>query len=290
ADYTIARHYPALKSADNPYLELFVAVSAAQAALIARWMLVGFIHGVMNTDNMSIAGETIDYGPCAFMDNYDPETVFSSIDTQGRYAYAHQPLIAQWNLTRFAETLIDLIHPDADEAVRLLTEQINEFPKLYTRHWLDGMRARMGLATAEDGDLALAQGLLSAMEGQDADYTQVFRGLSAAVRGDAVQVRAHFANPAPFDLWLAQWQARLAHESSTAEARAEAMDQVNPIYIPRNHKVEEALAAATQDQDLTLFKALLAVLEQPFAERPGLESYTQPAPEDFGPFKTFCGT
>ena len=174
--------------------------------------------------------------------------------------------------------------------MRLLTEQINEFPTLYTRHWLDGMRAKMGLTTAEDDDLALAQGLLSAMEGQDADYTQVFRGLSAAVRGDPAQVRAHFANPAPFDLWLAQWQARLAHESTTAEARAEAMDQVNPLYIPRNHKVEEALAAATQDQDLTLFKALLTVLEQPFAERPGLGSYTQPAPEDFGPFKTFCGT
>ncbi|OCB02781.1 hypothetical protein BBC27_11195 [Acidithiobacillus ferrivorans] len=290
ADYTIARHYPALKGTSNPYLGLFAAVSAAQAALIARWMLVGFIHGVMNTDNISIAGETIDYGPCAFMDSYDPETVFSSIDAQGRYAYAHQPLIAQWNITRFAETLIDLVHPDADEAVRLLTEQINDFPTLYTRHWLDGMRAKMGLTTAEDDDLALAQGLLSAMEGQDADYTQVFRGLSAAVRGDPAQVRAHFANPAPFDLWLAQWQARLAHESTTAEARAEAMDQVNPLYIPRNHKVEEALAAATQDQDLTLFKALLAVLEQPFAERPGLESYTQPAPEDFGPFKTFCGT
>jgi Uncharacterized conserved protein len=157
ADYTIARHYPALKGTDNPYLSLFAAVSAAQAALIARWMLVGFIHGVMNTDNMSIAGETIDYGPCAFMDAYDPETVFSSIDAQGRYAYAHQPLIAQWNLTRFAETLIDLVHPDADEAVRLLTEQINDFPTLYTRHWLDGMRAKMGLATAEDGDLALTR-------------------------------------------------------------------------------------------------------------------------------------
>lgn len=290
ADYTIARHYPALENTGNPYLDLFAAVSAAQAALIARWMLVGFIHGVMNTDNMSIAGETIDYGPCAFMDAYDPDTVFSSIDVQGRYAYARQPQIAQWNLTRFAETLIGLVSPDPEEAVRLLTEQVNAFPKLYAHHWLKGMRAKIGLSTVEEDDLALVQTLLSAMEDQRADYTLVFRHLSAALRGDAAQVRAHFADPTRFDLWLPQWKARLARESITAELCAEAMDRVNPIYIPRNHKVEEALAAATNAQDFAPFKTLLDVLAQPFEERPEWADHAQPAPESFGPFKTFCGT
>lgn len=290
ADYTIARHYPELKSADNPYLALFAAVSAAQAKLIARWMLVGFIHGVMNTDNMSIAGETIDYGPCAFMDHYDPATVFSSIDAQGRYAYGNQPLIGQWNLTRLAETLIDLVHPDSEEAVRLLTEEIHQYAQHYTNHWQDGMRLKLGLTTPQENDLTLAQDFLGLLEGQSVDYTRAFRSLSAVVRGNPAALRSQFADAAVCDSWLDRWQTRLTQEDVSGTERAAAMDQVNPVYIPRNHKLEEALAAATQDRDLTLFKKLLAVVEAPFSERSGLESYAQPAPESFGNYQTFCGT
>lgn len=290
ADYTLARHYPDAQHAANPYLALFQAVAERQAALLARWMLAGFIHGVMNTDNMSIAGETIDYGPCAFMDRYDPATVFSSIDSQGRYAYGNQPLIAQWNLTRFAETLVELVDADSEAAIALLTEAINQFPRQYTTYWLEGMRAKLGLVTEEDQDQELAQQWLTTLEGNSVDFTRAFRSLSAVVLGNPAALRSQLDVPAAADPWLQRWQERLSREPMPATERATRMDQVNPVYIPRNHKVEEALQAATQQGDLEPFQRLLDVLAEPFNERPGLESYAQPAPESFGVYKTFCGT
>ncbi len=290
ADYTIVRHYPHLKTAANPYLALFAEVCDKQAALIARWMLVGFIHGVMNTDNMSIAGETIDYGPCAFMDQYDPATVFSSIDSQGRYAYGNQPLIGQWNLTRFAETLVELVDPDSEAAISLLTMEINRYPRTYEKFWLEGMRAKLGLHLAEEQDLQLAQNFLKMLEGQSVDYTRAFRSLSAVVLGNPAALRSQLDDPAAADPWLQNWQARMVREATPPTERAVQMDQVNPLYIPRNHKVEEALAQASENRDLRLFQKLLGVLAAPFSAREGLESYAQPAPESFGAYKTFCGT
>ncbi len=288
-DYALARHYPTIDYKDKPYLRFLEAVVEAQAALVARWMHIGFIHGVMNTDNVTISGETIDYGPCAFMDAYAPATVFSSIDRQGRYAYANQPHITHWNLARLAETFFELVDPDQEEAGRLLNQLIQSYPAIYQQHWLQGMRAKLGLTTAEDTDLALANGLLKVMEGQNADYTQVFRSLAQAVRGDEQAVRVLFNDPAAPNQWLEQWQARLQRENIAPEARAAAMDAVNPLYIPRNHKVEEALDAATRG-DMKPFKALLSVLQHPFTEVAGLEAYTQPAPSDAAPYRTFCGT
>lgn len=290
ADYAIARHYPELAGEPDRYLQLLVAVRDRQAALIAKWMQIGFVHGVMNTDNMTISGETIDYGPCAFIDGYDPATVFSSIDSQGRYAYGNQPKIAQWNLARLAETLLDLINPDdSDDAVRQAGEVINGFPLVYERVWLAGMRAKLGLANEEPGDMDLAAGLLAVMETQAADFTKVFRSLGRAAAGDVRQTHALFDNPAGFDLWLAMWQARLGREQVPAEQRVAAMNLVNPVYIPRNHMVETALAAATKG-DLVPFERLVGVLADPFTERPGLEVFALGAPSDFGAYTTYCGT
>ncbi|MCW1969710.1 MAG: YdiU family protein, partial [Anaerolineae bacterium] len=260
ADYTITRHYPALRDAANPYLALLQTVSEAQAALVARWMLVGFIHGVMNTDNMAISGETIDYGPCAFMDHYEPNTVFSSIDTHGRYAYINQPGIARWNLARFAETLLPLISDNDDQAVKLATDVINQFTEHYGRHWLSGMRAKLGLAEAEAGDAALVNDLLAILQAQGADYTLSFRHLAEAALGDADAVWAQIGESGRFAQWLVQGRARFGRETLTATARAEAMNRVNPLYIPRNHKVEQALDAATTRQDYAPFEALLDAL------------------------------
>ncbi len=290
ADYAIARHYPAARQAENPYLAFLAAVIDAQAALVARWMQVGFIHGVMNTDNMTISGETIDYGPCAFMDAYAPGTVFSSIDSQGRYAYGNQPPIAQWNLTRLAETLVPLVHADAEKAVQLLTAELNAFPALYRAYWLAGMRAKLGLATAEDDDFDLINGLLAAMEAGGADYTLAFRRLSQAALGDAAAVRALFVDPAGFDAWAMGWRLRLEREPLSPEARASRMDRANPIYIPRNHKVEAALAAAVERQDMGPFAVLLTLLKAPFDEIPGHDDFAVPGPVGSTPYKTFCGT
>ncbi len=290
ADYAIARHYPAVQSAENPYLAFFEAVVEAQASLVARWMNLGFIHGVMNTDNMTISGETIDYGPCAFMDAYATGTVFSSIDTHGRYAFGNQPSIAQWNLTRLAETLIPVIDPDEAKAIDSLTAALQSFADAYNRHWLAGMRAKLGLASERPGDFNLAMALLATMEAGAADFTRTFRALSAAVMGDDAPARAAFADPAAFDQWLVEWRARLAVETGAAADRAAAMDRVNPIYIPRNHKVEEALAAAVDADDMGPFKALLAVLTAPFVEAAGNEAYAAPAAQSDSPYKTFCGT
>jgi uncharacterized protein YdiU (UPF0061 family) len=292
ADYAIARHYPNA----TDYLALFEAVVAAQASLVAKWMLVGFVHGVMNTDNMTISCETIDYGPCAFMEAYDPVTVFSSIDHAGRYAYGNQPAVAEWNLARFAETLLPLLADDPDEAIALATESLGGFHRQYAAAWSAGMRAKVGLAaridTGGDDDVTpLVVELLDLLEQSRVDYTSFFRHLGQAARGDVEPARGLFVDLAAFDGWLARWRA--------LGPDADAMDQVNPIYIPRNHLVEEALTAATEylsrrfarpEGDLAPFENLVGAVAAPYDERPGLERYAEPAPQDFGDYRTFCGT
>lgn len=291
ADYTIARHYPEVSNRDDRYLAFFQKVCETQANLVASWVSIGFVHGVMNTDNMTISGETIDYGPCAFMDSYDPAAVFSSIDKRGRYAYGNQPTIAQWNLSRLAETLIELVNPDdSDDAISQLTDVINAFPTLYQTAWLKRMRSKLGLIRDLPEDLDLANELHLAMEGQNVDFTQLFRALSSAVKGDTSPVRALFDAPEiGFDIWLERYEARQLQEDTSAAARATAMNKVNPIYIPRNHRVEEALAAANEG-DMKPFDQLLTVLSNPYVEQPNAESYAMPAPDGFGPYTTFCGT
>jgi uncharacterized protein YdiU (UPF0061 family) len=290
ADPAIARHHPGALDADNPYLAFFEAVVDAQAALIARWMAVGFIHGVMNTDNMTISGETIDYGPCAFMDAYDPATVFSSIDHGGRYAYGNQPAIAQWNLARLGEALLPLIDPDTDAAVTTAGVVLESFAGRYRRYWSRGMHAKLGLSEDQPDDGALVDDLLALMRAQDVDFTSCFRALSSTARGDAQPARSLFDDPSGFDAWSERWLSRLPSEASERKATADAMDRVNPLYIPRNHHVEDALTSATVG-DLEPFRRLTDVLARPFDERPGLEHYAAPAPGSFGDeYRTFCGT
>ncbi|HEY9356293.1 MAG TPA: YdiU family protein [Arthrobacter sp.] len=283
ADHAISRHHPDAAKAGQPYLALFDAVIAAQASLVARWMLVGFVHGVMNTDNMTISGETIDYGPCAFMDAFNPGAVYSSIDAGGRYAYANQPLIAEWNLTRLAEALLPLLHQDQEQAVALAVESLGGFRKLYSAAWSAGMTSKLGLAAEPDDDAVcpLVNDLLALLEEGQIDYTSFFRSLGSAARGTPDAARAMFADPAAFDAWANRWLA-LAPDTGL-------MDRVNPVYIPRNHLVEEALDAATAG-DLGPFRRLVDVLANPYTERPGLERYAGPAPADFGSYRTFCGT
>jgi serine/tyrosine/threonine adenylyltransferase len=283
ADHAIARHHPAAAEADAPYLALFRAVVAAQATLVARWMLVGFIHGVMNTDNMTISGETIDYGPCAFMDAFDPATVYSSIDDAGRYAYRNQPLVAEWNLARLAEALLPLFPGTEDEAVAAAEESLAGFRGQYGQAWSGGMRAKLGLPAGVDEEAAssLVDGVVALLQAAGPDYTSFFRSLGTAARGNLQAARRLFPDPSGFDAWAERWRA--------AGPDADAMDRVNPAYIPRNHLVEEALAAATED-DLQPFGSLLEAVTRPYDERPGLESYAAPAPEGFGPYRTFCGT
>ena len=290
ADYTIARHYPALRDAANPYLALLDAVRDAQAALVARWMGVGFIHGVMNTDNAALSGETIDYGPCAFMNAYDPATVFSSIDSQGRYAYANQPAIANWNIARFAETLLSLIDADTERAVELATASVQGFPPRYEEEWLHVMRAKLGLTSAQDGDAELAADLLAAMQAQRADFTLVFRRLADAQQGRDDALREVLPDTLESTAWLARWRDRLAREADDAATRALRMQRANPAVIARNHKVEEALAAAVDDADLRPFDALLAALERPFEDDPANVAYTTPDPQGDAGYRTFCGT
>lgn len=283
ADYAIARHYPGAADAERPYLALFEEVVAVQAALLARWMLIGFVHGVMNTDNMTISGETIDYGPCAFMEAYDPETVFSSIDHWGRYAYANQPVVAGWNLARFAEALLPLLADDMQEGIALAEKSFGVFRTRYDAVWCSGMRAKLGLPAVTEAEVVkpLADELLQLLRQGQVDYTSFFRHLAAAARGDGDAARAMFDAPSGFDDWLSRWQ--------PLGPDAELMDGVNPIYIPRNHLVEEALAAAT-DGNLDPFRRLLDAVTDPYVERPGLERYAGPAPEDFGAYRTYCGT
>ncbi|MDW5595051.1 YdiU family protein [Conexibacter stalactiti] len=291
ADYAIARHHPHAATAENPYLAFLAAVVEAQAALIARWMLVGFVHGVMNTDNMTISGETIDYGPCAFVDGLDRATVFSSIDHGGRYAYGNQPQIALWNLTRLAETLLRLLADEPEPAREAATAVLETYGTRYHAHFERGLRAKIGLPP--DGELddeGLGEDLIGLMEEQRVDFTATFRALSAAARGDAEPARAQFLDAAPLDAWLARWQAQFGWSSCDPHEAAAAMDRVNPVYIPRNHLVEEALSAATAGE-LEPFERLLGAVTQPFDERPGLERHAAPAPPGFGDsFQTFCGT
>src|SRR5258706_3966886 len=290
ADYVIARHYPELKGQANPYPGLLERVCDRQAALVASWMHVGFIHGVMNTDNMAISGETIDYGPCAFMDHYDPATVFSSIDTRGRYAYANQPKIAQWNLARLAETLLPLIDADSNRAIARATEVVNGFSEQYERYWLQCMRIKLGLVTEDEADLNLAQGFLTAMEGNNVDYTLAFRHLADVVLGEEERIRTLFADPSAFDLWSGHWRERLARESVSPKERAQSMRSVNPAFIARNHRVEEALSAAVERGDYAPFETLLKILSRPFDDQPEFAAFAEPAPEGQGCYRTFCGT
>ena len=288
--YTVARHVPDGLAAPQPALALLAHVIEAQASLVAQWMHVGFIHGVLNTDNVTISGETIDFGPCAFMDAYDPDTVFSSIDHHGRYAYGNQPAITAWNLTRLAEALLPLIDSDTPRAVEAAQGVLSTYAGRYAHHWLAGMRRKLGLATEDDGDKVLVDSLLDLMHAHSIDFTQLFRALAGVVRGDEAALRALWpTTSAALRTWLGAWQERLADEARPAVDVAAGMDAVNPVYIPRNHLVEAALDAAVAG-DLGPFHALLDAVTQPFAARPGLEAYAQPAPADFGPYQTFCGT
>jgi uncharacterized protein YdiU (UPF0061 family) len=302
ADFVIGRHYPAARDAANPYLALLEGVVARQARLVAQWMGVGFIHGVMNTDNTSVSGETIDYGPCAFMEAYDPAAVFSAIDEGGRYSYSNQPRMAQWNLARLAETLLGLIDPVAERAIELATAAINAFSELFDAHSLAGMRAKLGLAQAEESDRGLIAALLRIMAQtgsqtgakngtqNGADFTLTFRRLADLADGSGAGPRTLFADPAAFDDWAAAWHARLGREEGDNVARAEAMRRVNPAFIARNHRVEAALEAAIEREDFAPFGTLLAVLARPFEDQPGFGEYAEPAPEAERVLRTFCGT
>jgi uncharacterized protein YdiU (UPF0061 family) len=296
--YVIARHYPHLRDADVPALALLRAVAERQAALIADWMRVGFIHGVMNTDNMAISGETIDYGPCAFMDKYDPKTVFSSIDHGGRYAYANQPGIAQWNVARLAETLLPLIDSDSDKAVSLATEVVESFTAQFDAYFLEAMRRKIGLATAVEGDADLINRLLVTMHNGAADFTLTFRrlALEAEARGpgsgpgEQAGLRELFVGDSAIDEWLRDWRQRLANDPRDAGERAAAMRRVNPAFIPRNHRVEAALSAASNSGNYQPFQQLLSVLQNPYADQPEHAEYGQPPEPSEHVFKTFCGT
>jgi len=285
ADYTIHRHFPELAEDGNPYLALLGAVMERQASLVARWLLVGFIHGVMNTDNMALSGETIDYGPCAFMDAYDPNTVFSSIDHNGRYAYGRQPQIAQWNLARFAETLLPLIHEDQQEAVSVATEAISGFYDTFRHYWRAGMRAKLGLFNEEADDGALAKDLLDCMHRHGADFTNTFRDLASGSLPEASVFQAP-----DFKQWFERWQARLKRQPDSREASRRLMNSHNPAVIPRNHRVEEALEAAVERADVTVLEKLLGVLSQPYQDPPEEAGYHLPAPPSAEPYRTFCGT
>lgn len=279
-DYTIARHYPHLSPGDA--LGLFDAITARQARLVAQWMGVGFVHGVMNTDNMALSGETIDYGPCAFMEGYAPGTVFSSIDRQGRYAYANQPLILGWNLARLAEALLPFFDADSDRAVDIANERLEAIAGIYQAEWVAVMRGKLALAGDDSGDAVLIDDLLRAMADQGADWTLTFRRLANVCASDAGNWQM-FPDGSAIQGWLPRWRARL---------RPDAVSQLlvaNPAVIPRNHMVEQALTAATQG-DLAPFQALLAAITDPYAPEAGREAFALPAPQGFGDYVTFCGT
>jgi len=290
-DYVIARHYRPAREADVPALAVLKEVTQRQIALIANWMLLGFIHGVMNTDNMAISGETIDYGPCAFMDTYDPRTVFSSIDHSGRYAYANQPVIAQWNLARFAETLLFLIDPVPDKAVGLATEVIEPFVAQFDARFLAGMRRKIGLSSEVEGDVELVKRLLHTMQHAQADFTLTFRRLVFAAErpSDPATRREAFGESSDFDEWLRDWQQRLAIDPQTLAERVASMRAANPAFIPRNHRVQAALAAA-EEGDYSLMRRLSAILKRPYDDQPDAWEYGQPPSPPERVLQTFCGT
>ncbi|WP_026576226.1 protein adenylyltransferase SelO [Bacillus sp. UNC438CL73TsuS30] len=285
ADYTIKRHYPDIEVNENQYLSLLKEVIKRQAGLVAKWQLVGFIHGVMNTDNMTISGETIDYGPCAFMDTYDPETVFSSIDVQGRYAYGNQPYMAGWNLARFAETLLPLLHENQEEAVNIAQDAISGYMDLYQKNWLAGMREKLGIFNEEEQDATLVEDLLKIMQQYHADYTNTFRALTIEKMEDTP------LNGTPeFTQWHEKWLARRGRQEESRESSLELMRNSNPAVIPRNHRVEEALEAAVNEGDLNVMEKLLNVLSRPYEYSTEQEEFcTLPAPSNL-PYRTFCGT
>jgi serine/tyrosine/threonine adenylyltransferase len=292
ADYVIARHYPQVCADEQPYLALLRAVTHAQAALIAQWMQVGFIHGVMNTDNMAVSGETIDFGPCAFMDFYDPAAVFSSIDQQGRYAYGNQPHAAVWNLARLAEALLPLIDSSPERAVELASEVLATFSTRFAAASLAGLRRKLGLSTEEEGDAGLAEELLDAMQRNQADFTLTFRGLCEAAESEAgdAGVVSLFTNPQDYGQWAGRWRTRLLRETLEPRARAAAMRRVNPAFIPRNHRIEQVITAAVENQDFAPFAELSTVLSQPYQVQQGLESYADAPRPNERVLRTFCGT
>jgi serine/tyrosine/threonine adenylyltransferase len=283
ANHVIARHYPEAAEAEAPYVTLLESVVDAQAALVARWLGVGFIHGVMNTDNMAVSGETIDYGPCAFMDAYDPATVFSSIDRRGRYAYANQPGITQWNLARLAEALLPLVDAEPARAVERVTPIVQGFTRCFEQHWLAGMRRKLGLASAEAEDAALVQGLLDVMQARAMDFTLAFRQLCDAAEGAGGGVEG-------FGEWGTQWRARLARDPQAPAERAAAMRAVNPAFIPRNHRVEEALRAAVVEEHFGPFERLMGVLARPYEDQPEAVEFMAPPAAPDPHYRTFCGT
>jgi uncharacterized protein YdiU (UPF0061 family) len=285
ADYTLQRHFPEIDADENRYLLLLQEVIKRQAGLIAKWQLVGFIHGVMNTDNMALSGETIDYGPCAFMDAYDPATVFSSIDTQGRYAYGNQPYIAAWNLARFAETLLPLLHEDEEQAVKLAEDAISDFTGLYHRNWLTGMRAKLGIFNEELQDESLIEDLLTMMQKYRADYTNTFRALTFDKPEDTV-----LFGTTEFTQWQELWQARLGRQQEPKASSHQLMRNSNPALIPRNHRVEDALEAAVKQGDYSVMERLLDVLSSPYAHSPEQADYSTLPTLSNRPYQTFCGT
>ncbi|ERN51416.1 YdiU family protein [Alkalihalophilus marmarensis] len=284
ADYTIDRHYPDARNDANPYFSLLNRVINRQAELVSKWQMAGFIHGVMNTDNMSICGETIDYGPCAFMDTYDPKTVFSSIDIQGRYAYGNQPYIAGWNLARFAEALVPLLDDDQERAVEKAQDAISGFSPLYKKYWLKGMRSKLGLFNDEQEDEALIESLLGMMQKSGADFTNTFRALTLNELG-----KSELSKAAEFTQWQEQWMARRERQDESKEASVKLMKEVNPAVIPRNHRVEEALHAA-ENGDYKVMEKLLHALKDPYAYLVEQEEYCSLAPQSGQPYQTFCGT
>ncbi|MFE7630201.1 YdiU family protein [Kocuria sp. NPDC057446] len=283
ADHAVSRHHPQAAEAEHPYLALFEAVVAAQASLVARWMLLGFVHGVMNTDNTTISGETIDYGPCAFLDVFDPSAVFSSIDHGGRYAYRNQPVAAQWNLARLAEALLPLLDEDQDRAVSLAEGALEAFPRQYSAAWSAGMRSKLGLPGDLDDEVAatLVDDVLVLLQQNHVDWTSFFRALGGTARTGAHAARDLVLDLPAFDAWAERWRA--------AGPDPDVMDRVNPAYISRNHLVEEALASAV-DGDLDPLGRLLEAVTSPYEERPGLERYAAGPPDDFGAYTTYCGT
>jgi uncharacterized protein YdiU (UPF0061 family) len=283
ADYAIRRHYPDLLESDNRYFEFLRIVVQRQAALVAKWMSVGFIHGVMNTDNVSIAGETIDYGPCAFMNSYRASTVFSSIDEQGRYAYGNQPAICQWNLARFAETLLPLLHENIEQAIQLATQLINDYPQVYRQFWLDEMGRKLGIANVIATDESLILELLHWMEERELDFTNTFRDLADQ------QLSASRYQEDSFQQWAKGWKSRLEQDGDVVQAHR-LMQQTNPVVIPRNHQVELVLESAVYHQEFQPLEELLEVLRRPFEDQELNRPYRSPPPGGDGDYCTFCGT
>ena len=290
ADYAIDRHFPHIRDLGDAYLDFFKSVMQKQAKLIADWMSVGFVHGVMNTDNMTISGETIDYGPCAFMDRYVPSTVFSSIDEHGRYAYENQPKIGQWNLAQLAKALIPLYQEDQEVVIQRFVDELDTFNDIYESFWLENMRAKLGLINESEGDLDLVNELLRLMHQGDADFTLTFRSLANVRLNDEIQFKLQFNNSINLDDWSSRWLKRVLVNGVSADQCILNMNAVNPLYIPRNHKIEEALDAAVNDNDFELFRSMLNVVSEPYFFRPGFDKYAEPSLSNAEPYVTFCGT